>query len=87
MANKKMNIEEKIAQLNALKDVIESTKALMDNAQETADSYLEQCKIEDESTEDTDVYDTSGWQYKSYMDYKRTVDAYETIIEALNDMV
>lgn len=84
---KKMNIEEKIARLNALKEVIENTESLMDNAQYTADSYLEQCKNEDESSEDTDVYDTSSWQYKTYQEYKRQVEAYEAIIEALNDMV
>ena len=84
---KKMNIEEKIARLNALKEVIENTESLMDNAQDTADSYLEQCKIEDESSEDTDVYDTSSWQYKTYEDYKRQAESYEAIIEALNDMV
>lgn len=84
---KKMNIEEKIARLNALKEVIENTESLMDNAQYTADSYLEQCKNEDESSEDTDVYDTSSWQYKTYQEYMRQVEAYEAIIEALNDMV
>ena len=84
---KKMNIEEKIARLNALKEVIENTESLRDSAQYTADTYLEQCKIEDESSEDTSVCDTSRWQYKNYQEYKRQAEAYEAIIEALNDMV
>ena len=84
---KKMDIEEKIARLNALKDVIETTESLRDNAQCSADSYLEQCKVEDESSEDTAVCDTSRWQYKTYEEYMRQVEAYEAIIEALNDMV
>lgn len=74
---KKVDIDEKIAQLNALKEVIESTESLMDNAQYTADSFRKH----------TDVCDTSSWQYKTYQEYKRQVEAYKAIIEALYDMV
>ena len=84
---KKMSIEEKIARLNALKDVIKNTESLMDNVQRIADSYLEQCRIEDESSEYTSVCDTSRWQYKAYEEYMKQVESYEAIIEALNDMV
>lgn len=84
---KNVNIEEKIAQLNALKDIIEYTTRIKDSMQTEADSYLEMCKDEEASTETETVYDTSNWNYERYEDYQRQTNAYEAIIAKLNDMV
>lgn len=84
---KNVNIEEKIAQLNALKSVIEYTDGLKDSMQNEANSYLESCKDEEASTESETVYDTSNWSYERYEEYQRQANAYEAIIAKLNSMV
>lgn len=84
---KNVNIEEKIAQLNALKSVIEYVEGLKDSMQIEANSYLEMCKDEEAPNEEQTVYDTSNWNYERYEDYQRRANAYEAIITELNDMV
>lgn len=84
---KNVNIEEKIAQLNALKSVIEYTEGLKESMQNEANSYLESCKDEEASTETETVYDTSNWNYERYEDYQRQANAYEAIVAELNKMV
>lgn len=87
MVKKNVNIEEKIAQLNALKSVIEYAEGLKDSMQIEANSYLESCKDEEESNEEQTIYDTSNWNYERYEDYQRQANAYESIIAELNGMV
>lgn len=83
----KTNFKEKIKKYEALQSVAEDLEYRLKNKREMADSYLADAKIEEECTDEQDVYDTECYAYEWYEKYTLEADVYEKLIENLEKLV
>lgn len=83
----KTNFKEQAKKYEALQSVAEDLEYRMNNKREMADSYLEDAKIEEESTDEKVVVDTECYAYEWYEKYSREADVYEKLIENLEKLV
>lgn len=83
----KTNFKEQIKKYEALQSVAEDLECRLNNKREMANSYLEDAKIEEESTDEKVVVDTESYAYEWYEKYSREADIYEKLIENLEKLV
>lgn len=83
----KTNFKEKIKKYEALQSVAEDLEYRMNAQRDMAIAYLEDAKIEEESTDEKVVVDTESYAYEWYEKYSREADIYEKLLENLEQLV
>ena len=78
MAKNTMSIEEKMARLQVYKDVLDHIENQISWTEREMNDYHERLEKDEETGEITDNYD-----FKQYLEKKRTVEAYRQLQEDL----
>ena len=83
----KTNFKEQIKKYEALQSISVDLESRMNNKRDWANSYLEEAKIEEESTDEKVVVDTNSYSYELYERYSLEADIYEKLIDNLEKLV
>ena len=80
MSKSKETIQERINKLEAIQYLITQSELRVQYFENDAKEYLEQC------TDENGNIDESNWRYEYYEELKQKVNAYNKVIEELEDL-